>query len=165
MAASLDDVERELNEATRRAWTLVHSTDGPVTQGQGKKVLAFLCDGVVTREVLLEREVARLRRRHGVADVDRLVVGVLAVRRLRGERATYVFAEELQPGGSTNLEAGLRLGCPQVDQVEPMRRRLLVAQDDEDLSGAIDDRRGGVVALFLARRERRFGRVSAAASR
>ena len=26
--AELDDVERELNETTRRAWTLVHSTDG-----------------------------------------------------------------------------------------------------------------------------------------
>lgn len=30
MAESLDDVERELNEATRRAWTLVHSTDARV---------------------------------------------------------------------------------------------------------------------------------------
>lgn len=28
MAETLDDVERELNEATRRAWTLVHSTEG-----------------------------------------------------------------------------------------------------------------------------------------
>lgn len=30
MAESLDDVERELNDATRRAWTLVHSTEGRV---------------------------------------------------------------------------------------------------------------------------------------
>lgn len=28
MGDSLDEVERELNEATRRAWTLVHSTEG-----------------------------------------------------------------------------------------------------------------------------------------
>lgn len=27
-ADSLDDVERELNESTKRAWTLVHNTDG-----------------------------------------------------------------------------------------------------------------------------------------